>query len=113
MEYLNEYINTNRAKKLKEKNIETDILFISNGGKPLLESSLNRTLKCIALRANVNKDIHPHSLRHTCATLLYDNGVGVKEIKTILGHSSITTTDKYIHLNTTEMQNTLSNVALI
>lgn len=78
------------------KESKYDNLFISDQGTPLRTESLNRTIKKLAHNANVNKDISCHSLRRTCATGLYREGVDIVTLKDILGHSNISTTDRYI-----------------
>lgn len=113
LELIDKYVKGMRANKVAEKGLNTNLVFISNGGEKLLESSLNRTLKCIARKSNINKDIHPHSLRHTCATLMYENGLDVKDIQMNLGHASMATTNRYMHGNVNLMRKKIEAVDLL
>jgi integrase/recombinase XerD len=112
-EMLEKYINGMREKKVKEKNIKLTNVFISNCGTPMLETSINRTLKVIAKRADINKDVHPHTLRHTCATLMYENGIDIEDIQLNHGHASVSTTNRYIHANVNLMKKKLATIDLL
>lgn len=70
--------------------------------KPINDCTIYRIVKSAAEGAGLNPDdVHPHTLRHTFATVSYKNGMGVKALKDVMGHSSMNTTNRYIHANDT------------
>lgn len=83
-------------------------IFISDGGKPMATLSIDRTVKKIAKKAGINKNISAHSLRRSIATELYRQGVDINGIKDVLGHASISTTQIYIQ-NAEEHANKILN----
>lgn len=82
-----------RPKLLKDKNI--DELFVNNHGKAITRQGFFKNLKKILREKGLNEDISPHSLRHSFATHLLKNGVDLRSIQELLGHSDISTTKIY------------------
>ncbi|MBU2565955.1 tyrosine-type recombinase/integrase [Patescibacteria group bacterium] len=70
---------------------------------PITPRSIERMVKRYALIAGITKDISPHSLRHTFATDLLMNGADIRSVQTMLGHSSITTTQVYTHITNQQL----------
>ncbi|HWQ59890.1 MAG TPA: site-specific tyrosine recombinase/integron integrase [Candidatus Fimivivens sp.] len=64
----------------------------------LTERSVQRLVKRYAARAGIVKDVHPHTLRHSFATDLLQNGADIRSVQAMLGHASITTTQIYTHV---------------
>ncbi|MBO4246194.1 MAG: tyrosine recombinase [Bacilli bacterium] len=91
------YLNNYRYLLLK-KNINSDYLFINNLGKNISRIGFYKIIKKEAIRANIKKDISPHTIRHTFATILLKNGADLRVIQELLGHSDIKTTQIYTHL---------------
>jgi len=88
-------------------------LFLSKSGKGLDRIAVWRMVKSHAKHAGIMKSISPHSLRHSFATHLLDNGADLRVIQEMLGHSSISSTDRYTHISRTHLQesfNKFSNV---
>lgn len=83
------YLKTRKDTTLPE-------LFVSNGGNRMSVYSINRTIKKLSKKANIETNISAHSLRRTLATDLHRSGYDIKEIKDVLGHKSINTTAIYI-----------------
>jgi len=77
----------------------TDKLFISIKGAPISVPGLRWIISKYAERSGLGKNIHPHSLRHSFATHLVKSGCDVRVVQELLGHASITTTQRYTHLN--------------
>lgn len=77
---------------------ETDCpnLFVSNAGNPMSTQSIDRTIHKLAKRAGIDKNVSAHSLRRSAATAMYGAGFDIKEIQSVLGHSSSGTTDIYL-----------------
>lgn len=67
-------------------------------GMRLTERSVQRLVKRCAAKAGIVKDVHPHTLRHSFATDLLANGADIRAVQSMLGHSSITTTQIYTHV---------------
>jgi len=95
---LNDFL-TNVRPGLKINNKFSDHVFINNRGTSLSRSMIFKMIKKYTLKANINKDISPHSLRHSFATHLVDGGANLIEIQKLLGHSDISTTEIYVHLS--------------
>lgn len=69
-----------------------------NGSLRLTDRSVQRLVKRCAVKAGIVKDVHPHTLRHSFATDLLHNGADIRAVQSMLGHSSITTTQIYTHV---------------
>ena len=76
-----------------------DRVFLNNRGKELTRNMIFTIVKKAALRANINKNISPHTLRHSFATHLVENGADIHLVQHMMGHASITTTERYIHMS--------------
>lgn len=76
-----------------------DIVFLNRFGRPLSRQSMFKMLKVNALLADIRKEISPHTLRHSFATHLVENGADLRLVQEMLGHESITTTEIYTHIN--------------
>ena len=79
-------------------------LFVTNRGKPLDRIAIWKMIKEYAKRAGISKNISPHTLRHSFATHLLDNGAELRVIQEMLGHASISSTDRYTHVSKTHVQ---------
>jgi integrase/recombinase XerC len=75
-----------------------DPLFLNSRGGRLTQRSIGRLVKAYTLRSGIFRKISPHSLRHTFATHLLDSGADIREIQEMLGHASLSTTQRYTHL---------------
>ena len=80
------------------RNRTSEYLFISKKGSMLNRKSVWRLLKGYVVRANIEKNITPHTLRHSFATHLIENGADLKSVQELLGHMDISTTQVYTHL---------------
>ncbi len=98
MKYIDIYINEIRN-KINGTKQDSDILFLNRRGKRLTRQMIFIILKDLCAKANINKNVSPHTLRHSFATYLLKEGVDLRAIQQILGHESITTTEIYVHLD--------------
>ncbi len=81
---------------------------VSGGGghdEPLTQRSMQRIVHKYAKAAGITKNVTPHTLRHSYATDLLQNGADIRSVQTMLGHSSITTTQIYTHITDRELLN--------
>lgn len=85
----------------------TDILFLNKDGKPLSRIMLFKIIKEMASQAGITKIVSPHTLRHSFATEMINNGANLRAIQLMLGHASITTTEIYTHLDQQYLRDTL------
>ena len=85
----------------------SDILFLNNRGTKLTRNMIFIIVRKGAENAGVKKTIGPHSLRHSFATHLVENGADISSVQQMLGHSSITTTERYLHMSKKHLQQTL------
>lgn len=84
-----------------------DTLFLNNRGKRLTRVMIFTILKQAAQRAGIEKNISPHTLRHSFATHLLEGGANIRQVQELLGHESILTTEIYTHLDNTHLRQTL------
>ena len=76
-----------------------DYLFLNKFGKPLSRVSIFNMVKTQAMAAGINKEISPHTFRHSFATHLIENGADLRIVQEMLGHESILTTEIYTHID--------------
>lgn len=103
---LKNYLAYYRPNFVKE-NLATDLLFLNHRGRGLSRVYAYLLIKELAQKANIQKNISPHTFRHSYATHMLQNGADLRFIQEILGHSSITTTEIYTHLQTEDLRNTI------
>jgi len=100
--YIDIYRNEIRAHQDIQKGFE-DILFLNRRGKQLTRAMLFTIIKRLAEKAGLQKNISPHTFRHSFATHLLRNGADLRAIQQMLGHESITTTEIYFHVDRSDL----------
>ena len=94
---LESYIQEYRPSLIKEE--VNNYLFLNNHGKMLTRQGVFKMLKIECLKKGIKKNISPHTIRHTFATHLLENGADLRIIQELLGHSDISTTQIYTHIS--------------
>ena len=102
------YIETQRNKICK-KTIPAKEIFINRSGKKLTRQAVWKNIKRYRSLAKIDKEISPHSLRHSFATHLLEGGVDLRSLQVLLGHSDISTTEKYTHVTSSYLNQVYSN----
>tara|TARA_B100000287_G_scaffold352905_1_gene342501 strand:- start:1101 stop:2153 length:1053 start_codon:yes stop_codon:yes gene_type:complete len=95
---LESYINTSR-KKLIEKSEKNSVVFLSRNGNPLTRAMINKIINKWINISGINKKVTPHTFRHSFATHLIEGGADIRFVQHMLGHSDISTTQIYTHLD--------------
>jgi len=108
IKYLNIYINNIRSKNKIKKGNE-DFLFLNKRGTKLSREMIFLIVKKYIKIANVKKNISPHTFRHSFATHLVEGGADLRAVQEMLGHSNITTTEIYTHLDTNYLKEEIIN----
>lgn len=98
IKYINTYKNEVRI-HLNIENEHMDTLFLNRRGKQLTRAMIFTITKQLAEKIGLNKNISPHTFRHSFATHLLENGADLRAIQLMLGHESITTTEIYMHVD--------------
>jgi integrase/recombinase XerD len=94
---LNLYLDRLRPKLIKNPNEDT--LFLNRRGERLSRQGVFYLVKLYAHKAGIEKKVTPHTLRHTLATHLIENGADLRSVQEMLGHSDISTTQIYTHVS--------------
>ncbi len=100
--FLESYLNAIRPELLFGRT--TDRLFLSARGKPLDKNVLSELVIQYARAAKIKKHVTCHIWRHTCATHLLKNRANLRHVQEILGHRSLATTERYLHLTITDLK---------
>lgn len=99
---LDAYLKRGRGKLVKKS--QEEALFVNQHGRRLTRQGFWKILKGYAEQAKINITITPHTLRHSIATHMLENGADLRTVQEILGHADITTTQIYTHLTKTHLK---------
>ena len=87
----------------KQQELEEEYLFTGPKGK-LTDRNIQKIVRKTAKKAGINKEVHPHTLRHSFASHLLENGTDIRMIQELLGHADLSTTQIYTHISTEELK---------
>lgn len=93
IEAIKEYLEARETLKPESENI-----FLNSKGKAITTRSISRIVKKYSLQSGIYKNVSPHVLRHTFATHLLGGGADLRSIQKMLGHSNLSTTQRYTHI---------------
>ncbi|WP_390602598.1 tyrosine-type recombinase/integrase, partial [Staphylococcus pseudintermedius] len=99
---LTHYIQNIRPQLLKHT--VTHVLFLNLHGKPLSRQGVWKMIKQTGVKAGIMKRLTPHTLRHSFATHLLENGADLRAVQDMLGHSDISTTQLYTHITKNQIR---------
>lgn len=85
-----------------------DFLFTNGRGGRLTEATIQKIVSNAAQKAGIRKNVHPHTLRHSFATHLLENGTDIRYIQELLGHAKLATTQIYTHVDNSNLQGIIS-----
>ncbi len=88
-----------QARAARGKTVERDAVFLNNRGTRLGVRSVERAVRMYGQRASIGQTVTPHGLRHSFATHLIEMGADIRTVQELLGHASLSTTQKYTHVN--------------
>ena len=94
---LSEYLEHSRDTMIRDGDV--DFQFTNCSGESMSRQGFWKLIKYYAVRADIDADITPHTLRHTFAAHLVEQGADLRDVQRIMGHSDIATTHMYAHLN--------------
>lgn len=104
---LEQYLESGRPHFVANKNND-DALFLNHHGKQLSRQGFWKILKKLASEAGITKELTPHTLRHSFATHLLENGADIRAVQEMLGHADISTTQIYTHITKTRLKDEYS-----
>lgn len=95
--------------RIKHINTPTDLCFLNYQGNHLSRNYIFKYLKELAIKAGINKEISPHTIRHSFATHLLQNDVSLRMVQEMLGHENISTTQIYTHIENERLKEVYMN----
>ncbi|MDD2463299.1 MAG: tyrosine recombinase XerC [Desulfobulbus sp.] len=98
-QYLPERQSLSLARVLRGRSVEEQAFFLNGQGGRLSARSVERLIQTYAVRAGIGLTVTPHALRHSFATHLLEMGADLRTVQELLGHVSLSTTQKYTHIN--------------
>ena len=105
--WMEQYLTKVRPVLAKKKFESKDYVFLNFRGKKLSRMGFFKILRGYVVQARIDKNVHPHTIRHSFATHLLERGADIRVVQELLGHSKISTTQIYTHIDRTMLRETL------
>jgi integrase/recombinase XerC len=104
LQAIQNYLEFRNRRMESDPNFDTRVLFANKHGKRLSTRSVRRKMDKYLIEAGLDPDISPHTLRHSFATHMLNNGADLRSVQELLGHQSLSTTQIYTHVTTARMK---------
>ncbi len=92
------------ANEIKEYLKKRNNAYVFSESKPLTTRNIQKIVKNLSKKAGINRKVSPHTLRHSFATHLLENGTDIRKIQVLLGHANLNTTQIYSHVSSAELK---------
>ena len=109
LQTIQHYLEFKNRRAASNENFDSRVLFVNKHGKRLSTRSVRRKMDKYLKMAGLNPAISPHTLRHSFATHMLNNGADLRSVQELLGHQSLSTTQVYTHLTTNKLKEVYAN----
>ncbi|HSV27858.1 MAG TPA: tyrosine-type recombinase/integrase, partial [Sedimentisphaerales bacterium] len=106
LQAIQHYLEFKNKRSQNNSNFDTRTLFVNKHGGRMSTRSVRRKMDKYLIAAGLDPSISPHTLRHSFATHMLNNGADLRSVQELLGHQSLSTTQVYTHLTTRQMKKT-------
>ena len=109
LQVIQHYMEFRNKRSQNNTNFDNKVLFVNKHGRRLSTRSVRRKMDKYLKMAGLDPAISPHTLRHSFATHMLNNGADLRSVQELLGHQSLSTTQVYTHLNTAKLKDVYDN----